>query len=52
MKLPTTNIVLNAVNMLNFFPTEGGISDSLSPKTIMSGNNLDFKQNLCIQLEQ
>jgi hypothetical protein len=28
------HIVLNAVKMLNFFPTKGGISNTLSPKTI------------------
>jgi hypothetical protein len=29
--------VLNVIKMLNFFPTKGGISNTLSPKTIMSG---------------
>jgi hypothetical protein len=36
-KLLIIHIVLNAVKMLNFFPTKGGISNNLSPKTIMSG---------------
>jgi hypothetical protein len=36
-KLLMIHIVLNAIKMLNFFPTKGGISDTMSPKTIMSG---------------
>ena len=51
-KLLTTHIVLNTVNMLKLFPTKGEISDSLSPNTIMSGETLDFKKNLCLQLGQ
>jgi hypothetical protein len=40
-KLLMIHIVINAVKMLNFFPTKGGISNTLSPKTIMSGETLD-----------
>jgi hypothetical protein len=36
-KLMTIHIVLNVVKLLNFFSTKGGVSDTLSPKTIMSG---------------
>jgi hypothetical protein len=43
------HIVLNAVKMLNFFPTKGGI---LSPKTIMSGETLDYKKHLSLQVGQ
>jgi hypothetical protein len=46
------HIVLNAVKMLNFFPTNGGISDTLSPKTIMSGETLDYKKHLSLQVGQ
>ena len=46
------HIVLNAVKMLNFFPTKGGISDTLSPKTIMSGETLDYKKHLSLQVGQ
>ena len=49
-KLPTNNIVLNTVNMLNFFPMKGLISDSLIPKNIISGETLDFKNYLRLQL--
>ena len=49
-KLLNTNIVLNEVKMINFFPTKGGILDSLIPKTIMSGDTLDFKKNLRLHL--
>jgi hypothetical protein len=36
--------------MLNFFPTKGGISNTLSPKTIMSGETLDYKKHLSLQV--
>ena len=52
LKLLTTHTVFNTVKMLNFFPTKGGISESLNPKTIISGDILDFKNNLHIQLGQ
>jgi hypothetical protein len=38
--------------MLNFFPTKGGISENLSPKTIMSGEVLEYKKHLCLQIGQ
>ena len=51
-KLLTIYIVFNVVKLLNFFPTKGGISDTLSPKTIMSGETLDFKKHLSLQVGQ
>jgi hypothetical protein len=51
-KLMTIHIVLNVVKLLNFFPTKGGVSDTLSPKTIMSGETLDFKKHLGLQIGQ
>ena len=42
-KLLTTHILLKTVKMLNLFLTKGGISDSLIPKTIISGKRLYFK---------
>ncbi len=51
-KLLTIHIVLNSVRMLNFFPTRGGISDSISPKTIMSGEVLDYNKHLRLQIGQ
>jgi hypothetical protein len=35
-----------------FFPTKGGISDTLSPMTIMSGETLDYKKHLSLQVGQ
>jgi hypothetical protein len=46
------HIVLNAVKMLNFFPTKGGVPDTLSPKTIMSGETLDYKKHFSLQVGQ
>jgi hypothetical protein len=51
-KLLTVHIVLNAVKFLNYFPTRGGVSDVLSPKTIMSGEILDYKKHLSLQIGQ
>jgi hypothetical protein len=48
----TIHIVLNVIKLLNFFPTKGGVSDTLSPKTIMSGETLDYKKHLSLQLGQ
>jgi hypothetical protein len=45
----TIHIVLNVVKLLTFPPTKGGVSDTLSPKTIMSGETLDFKKHLSLQ---
>jgi hypothetical protein len=44
-KLLMIHIVLNAVKMLNFFPMKGEISDTCSPKTIMSGETLNYKKH-------
>jgi hypothetical protein len=51
-KLLTIHIVLNSVRMLNFFPTRGGISDHISPKTIMSSEVLDYNKHLRLQIGQ
>jgi hypothetical protein len=46
------HIVLNFVKLLIFSPTKGGFSDTLSPKTIMSGETLDYTKHLSLQLGQ
>jgi hypothetical protein len=51
-KLITIHIVLNVVTLLTFFSTKGSVSDTLSPKTIMSGETLDFKKHLSLQIGQ
>jgi hypothetical protein len=48
----TIHIVINVVKLLNFFPTKGGVSDTLSPKMIMSGKTLDYKKHLSLQPRQ
>ena len=50
-KLPliiTMYMVLHAVRMLNFFPQKAGVSDTLSPKMIISGERLDWKRHLAL----
>ena len=39
-----THMVFFVVKMLNYFPAKGGISTQYSPKTIMSGHMLNYKQ--------
>jgi hypothetical protein len=51
-KLMMIHIVLNVVKLLNLFSTKGGVSGNLSPKTIMSGETLDFKKHLSLQIGQ
>jgi hypothetical protein len=51
-KLMTIHIVINVVKLLNFLPTKGGVSDTLIPKIIMSGEMLDFKKHLSLQIGQ
>jgi hypothetical protein len=51
-KLLTIHIVFHAVKLLNYFPMKGGVSDTLSPKTILSGETLDFKKHLHLQIGQ
>ena len=51
-KLLTIYIVFYAVRMLNYFPTKSVISDIFIPKTIMSGETLDFKNHLSLLIGQ
>jgi len=51
-KLLTIHIVFANVRMLNFFPSKGGISDIYSPRTIMSGETLNFKKHLSLKVGQ
>ena len=51
-KLLTTCIFLNTMKMINLFPTKEGIPDNVIRKTIMSGETLDFKNHLRLQLGQ
>jgi hypothetical protein len=44
----TMYMVLHAVRMLNFFPQKTGVSETLSPKTIISGERLDWKRHLAL----
>jgi hypothetical protein len=49
-RLLTIHIVFIAVKLLNHFPPKGGISETVSPKTIMTGETLDYKKHLSLQL--
>ncbi len=41
-----THIVFFVVKLLNLFPVKGGVSTQYSPKTIMSGQVITYKQYL------
>jgi hypothetical protein len=43
------NLVLACDRMLNNFPAKGGISDVYSPRTILTGETLDFKKHLALE---
>ena len=49
-KLLTIWIVFHTVRLINYFPPKQGISTSLSPKTIMSGETLDYRKHLALQV--
>ena len=51
-KLLMIYIMFQLVQMLNFFPPKGGISDTLSPKAIMFGETLDYKKHLSLAIGQ
>jgi hypothetical protein len=51
-KITTVHIVLNVVKLLVSPPTKGGVSETLSPKTIMSGKRLDYKNHSSLQIGQ
>jgi hypothetical protein len=51
-KLMTIHMVFIAVKLLNHFPPKGGILDTVSPKTIMTGETLDYEKHLSLQLGQ
>ena len=40
------------MKLLNFSPPKGGISNTLIPKTIRSGEITDYKKNLSLQIRQ
>ncbi len=39
-----THMIFFVVKLLNYFPAKGGVSTQYSPKTIMSGQTLNYKQ--------
>jgi hypothetical protein len=52
LKIMTIHIVINVVKLLIFFSTKGGVSETLSPKTIMLGETLDSKKHVSLQIGQ
>ncbi len=51
-KLLMIHLIFNCVKLLNHFPAKGGISDTLSPKTLMTGETLHHTKHLSLQIGQ
>ena len=47
--LMTIRGIIVIARMLNQFPTKNGILKTFSPRTILSGESLDYKKHLQIQ---
>ena len=45
-------MLLLVVKMLNYFPLKGGVSTNISPKTIISGETLDYKKYFSLPFGQ
>ena len=45
----TIHAILNIGKMLNYFLTKQGVSSELSPRSILTGESLDYKKHLTIQ---
>ena len=49
-KLFLIHLVFQAIKMLNHYPVNGGISDTVIPKTIMIGESLHYKTHLGLHI--
>jgi hypothetical protein len=45
-RLMLIQMVLHSARFLNYFPVKGGLSDSICPRTIITGATLEFKKDL------
>ena len=55
MRLPviwTINTVFKNVKILGYFPVTAGISTTISPREIMTGETLNYKRHLAIPFGQ
>ena len=48
-KIMTIHNVLGSAKMLTNFPGKAGISETLSPRAILTGESLDYKKHLALQ---
>ena len=51
-KLMMIHLVYNAVLWLNTFPPKGGVSTTVSPRTLMTGQYIDYNKHCCIPFGQ
>ena len=50
-KLMLSHLILHSVNLLNMFPAKTGVSDTLSPHTIMTGLPQPIFKNFSLRFE-
>ena len=44
----TINIIFKSIKLLGYFPTTAGISTTISPREIVTGETLNYKRHLAI----
>jgi hypothetical protein len=50
-KLPPiilTHMVLHCTKLLSYFPPKNSISDTISPRTLLTGSTLNYKKDFCL----
>jgi hypothetical protein len=48
--LMVIHMVFQCTRLLNYFPTKGGISDTISPRTLLLGETLDYKKQFRLSI--
>ena len=49
-KIFLIHLVFQAIKIMNQFPVKGGISDTITPTTIMTDKSLHYKKHICLQI--
>jgi hypothetical protein len=43
-----THMVLHCTKLLHYFPPENSISDTISPRTLLTGSTLNYMKDFCL----
>jgi hypothetical protein len=49
-RLMVIHMVFQCTRLLNYFPTKGGISDTISPRTLLLGETLEYKKQFRLSI--